>query len=95
METSIHTRARRTDPSTSREAGQLAPSTYHYNKIIEALKSFGPMGVHGIALVSDLDPSQVFRRMKELEKFGVVCLTGERVPSPTRYEREWQLVEVL
>jgi predicted transcriptional regulator len=85
--------ARISDPSTSHLAASKAPRELHWDKITKALYEFGPMGVHGIALVADLDPAQVFRRMKELETYGVICLTGDKVNSPTRLEREWRLVE--
>jgi hypothetical protein len=86
-------RARRNDPETSKEAGRHAPTTKHYDSILEALNQFGPMGCHGIALVTELDPAQVFRRMSELQKIGAVCLTGDKVSSPSsRAEREWEAV---
>jgi predicted ArsR family transcriptional regulator len=88
-------RARRSDPETSKEAGRSAPTAKHYEAILEALNEFGPMGCHSIAQVTNLDPSQVFRRMSELQKIGAVCLTGDKVSSPAgRSEREWQAVEV-
>ena len=86
-------RARKNDPETSKEAGRSAPTAKHYEAILEALNEFGPMGCHNIALVTELDPSQVFRRMSELQKIGAVCLTGDKVSSPAgRAEREWEAV---
>ena len=86
-------RARKNDPETSKEAGRGAPTAKHFEAILGALNEFGPLGVHGIATVADLDPSQVFRRMTELERMGFVRLTGYKVSSPScRSEREWEVV---
>ena len=67
----------------------------HFEKIVECLRRFGPMGKDGIAELVGLDGNQVARRMKELEKNGRVELTGRTTKSNSgRAEREWQFVPV-
>jgi len=89
----IFKRARTTDPQTSKDAGEqitdAAPK--HYQMILEALESNGEMGKDGIAYVSGLRSDQVWRRLPEMQKLGLVKLTGRTVDSFSgRKEREWE-----
>ena len=88
----IFKRARSTDPMTSHLAAQqiaeVAPD--HFKMILEALESNGAMGKDGIAYASGLDGNQVARRLPEMQKLGLVALTGKTVESFSgRQEREW------
>ena len=90
-------RARGLDPSTSHAAADqsIDLAKQHFEKIVECLRRFGPMGKDGIAELVGLDGNQVARRMKELEKDGRVELTGRTIKSNSgRSEREWQFVPV-
>ena len=90
-------RARGLDPSTSHAAADqsIDLAKQHFEKIVECLRRFGPMGKDGIAELVGLDGNQVARRMKELEKDGLVELTGRTTKSNSgRSEREWQFVPV-
>lgn len=89
-----HPRARESDPYTSwlaaDQAGSLAKR--HSQKILAALGQ-RPMGKDGICEVTGLDGVQVARRLPELQRQGLVTLTGKTVLSNTRrQEREWALV---
>jgi len=89
------TKARRKDPATSKDAAKAAKSLLegHWKEILDCLKDCGAMGKDKIAQYSSLDPNQVARRMKELQKAGLVELTGELVESNSgRMEREWRIV---
>jgi DNA-binding MarR family transcriptional regulator len=84
--------ARNTDPYTSHLAAESMKPSVHYSLIIGALNT--PAGKTIIAQRSGLDPSQVSRRLNELEKAGVIGLTGKTVKSDTnRQEREWYLIK--
>jgi hypothetical protein len=49
------------------------------------------MGKDEIAFWTDLDPNAVARRLPELQKLGIVTLTGKTVLSNAgRKEREWK-----
>jgi DNA-binding Lrp family transcriptional regulator len=65
-------RARGLDPLTSHAAADqsIDLAKQHFEKIVECLRRFGPMGKDGIAELVGLDGNQVARRMKELEKDG-------------------------
>ena len=86
-------RARKLDPTTSQEAAQaisqVAP--IHLQRIHECLHEHGPMGKDSIAMALDMNPNQVSRRLPELQKMGLVELTGKTVASNSgRQEREWR-----
>lgn len=92
----LFARSRKDDPQTSKDAGQsitmVAPK--HYQTIHEALKDNGPMGKDGIAYVTGLDGNQIARRLPEMQKLGMVKLTGQTVESLSgRKEREWSINE--
>ena len=82
-------RARSTDPVTSFEAAEINPEK-HFAMIVECLSTHGPMGKDGIASRLGLESSAVSRRLPELQKMGLVKLTGNIVKSSkNRNEREW------
>jgi len=84
--------ARHTDPATSHMAAQMAVVFLddHYSLIVSALEEFGPMGVDAIGRCINLSGHQVGKRMGELERRGLVRLTGRTVPSASgRAQREW------
>lgn len=91
------TKARHDDPETSKEAAKSAKSLVegHHSEIVQCLKDCGPMGVDKIAQYADMDSSQVYRRMKELQKAGWVELTGNTVKADSgRQQREWSVTNV-
>jgi predicted ArsR family transcriptional regulator len=82
-------RARSTDPVTSFEAAEINPEK-HFAMIVDCLSTHGPMGKDGIASRLGLESSAVSRRLPELQKMGLVKLTGNIVKSSkNRNEREW------
>jgi len=84
-------RARSTDPVTSFEAAEINPEK-HFAMIVECLKQHGPLGKDGIASRLNLESSAVSRRLPELQKMGLVKLTGNIVKSSKgRNEREWSV----
>ena len=88
----LFNRARKTDPQTSKDAGEQIADTApkHFETILEALELNGPMGKDGIAYASGLRPDQVWRRLPEMQKLKLVKLTGKTVESFSgRQEREW------
>jgi predicted ArsR family transcriptional regulator len=86
--------ARRSDPRTSHWAAEQAKELAgrHRTLIVYALAQHGPMGKDGIASkVRGLDGVAVCRRLGELQKAGLIELTGKEVPSTSgRLEREWR-----
>jgi predicted transcriptional regulator len=87
-------RVRKTDPVTSFEAAEaikpVAPQ--HFEIILECLKTYGPLGKDGIASLTKLDGNQVARRLNEMQKIGLIHLTGKTVKSDSgRSEREWSV----
>jgi predicted ArsR family transcriptional regulator len=83
-------RARSTDPVTSFEAAEQVKPDKHFAMIVECLKQHGPLGKDGIASRLGLESSAVSRRLPELQKMGVIKLTGNIVKSSkNRNEREW------
>lgn len=86
-------RSRKTDPITSHQAAdqikKVAP--VHMQTIHDCLHEYGPMGKDGIARITGLDGNAVARRLPEMEKMKLVCLTGFVVQSNAgRAEREWK-----
>lgn len=88
----IFNRARNSDPLTSHQAAdQVTTTSKHFQTIHLALIEHGPMGKDGIAQKTGLEPNAVARRLPELQKLGLVTLTGRTVQSKAnRKEREWQ-----
>jgi CRP-like cAMP-binding protein len=87
-------RARFKDVFTSKEAADSVKrfDKEHYELILKALKDHGHLGKSGIAKASGLDDAAVSRRLGELQKLGLIELTGEVVLSASkRKEREWKL----
>jgi len=85
-------KARTSDPYTSHMAAQSINPSAHYALIIDALK-LSPAGKTLIAKRSGLHHGQVARRLTELERSGVIGLTGKTVKSDSnRQEREWYLL---
>jgi hypothetical protein len=85
--------ARRTDPATShaaaRQAKELAAD--HQRAILACLEAHGALGKDGIAARTMLTGHAVGKRMAELQRMGLVMLTGRNVPSTAgRAEREWR-----
>ena len=84
--------ARNTDPFTSHLAAKAMNPSAHYALIIDALK-LSPAGKTLIAKRSGLHHGQVARRLTELERNGLITLTGKTVKSDSnRQEREWYLL---
>jgi DNA-binding transcriptional regulator YhcF (GntR family) len=49
------------------------------------------MGKDTIGLITQMNPNQISRRLPEMEKMGLVELTGNTVTSLSgRQEREWR-----
>ncbi len=86
-------RARTTDPETSKQAAEQAEdlANKHFSLIHLALIKNGALGKDGIAYVTGLDGNQVARRLPEMQRLGVIELTGQKVESLSgRMEREWR-----
>ena len=88
----IFGRARNSDPVTSHQAAdQVTTTSKHFQIIHLALIEHGPMGKDEIAHFTDLEPNAVARRLPELQKLGLVMLTGKTVQSNAgRKERQWK-----
>ena len=86
-------RVRNSDPVTSHQAAEsITDVSSHYAQILEALSTIGPLGKDGISFYSRLDPNQIARRLKEMQKLGLIRLTGKTVKSNSNHpEREWTL----
>jgi predicted transcriptional regulator len=85
-------RVRKTDPETSFQAAEsIKPvSERHFQVILECLQAHGALGKDGIASLTNLDGNQVARRLNEMQKIGLIHLTGKTVKSNSgRSEREW------
>lgn len=84
--------ARRTDPPTSKIAGERAGGLVadHHRRILEAL-TLGPAGKTEIGLRCGLTEQQVARRMHELRRAGLVERTGRQARSASdRPEDEYR-----
>jgi len=86
-------RVRTSDPATSHQAAaSISDVSSHYAQILEALSTIGPLGKDGISFYSKLDPNQIARRLNEMQKLGLISLTGKTVKSNSnRQEREWTI----
>jgi len=88
-------RARNTDPVTSWEAADDAKelAKAHSAAILKTLIKHGPLGKDGIAFFAVMDGIQVARRLPEMQRDGLVGLTGKTVKSMAkRSEREWYAI---
>ena len=86
--------ARKTDPATSKDAAkraaQFAPT--HQGKIMEVLRK-GKASPEEIAQQIGIDAYQVRKRLPELERAGLICVTGETVPTISgRTQRVWRVL---
>ena len=88
----IFNRARNSDPVTSHQAADHVTTTSrHFQLIHLVLIEHGPMGKDAIAQKAGLEPNAVARRLPELQRLGLVTLTGKTVKSASnRKEREWK-----
>jgi predicted transcriptional regulator len=87
-------RVRTTDPLTSFEAAESIKPVVnkHYEIILECLKTYGALGKDGISSLTKLESNQVARRLNEMQKIGLIHLTGRTVKSNSgRNEREWEI----
>ena len=87
-------RVRKTDPVTSHEAAEAIKPVagQHYQVILECLQTYGALGKDGISAMTNLDSNQVARRLNEMNKLGLIKLTGKTVQSDSgRQEREWTI----
>ena len=85
-------RVRATDPVTSFEAAEAIKPVVsdHHRIILECLQEYGALGKDGISARTKLDGNQVARRLNEMQKIGLIHLTGKTVKSDSgRNEREW------
>lgn len=90
-------RARATDAITSFQAADSIKDVakMHQEVIVACLQRFGALGKDGIATHTGLQSNQVARRLSELEKMGLIELTGQTVKSNSgRQEREWRFKPV-
>ena len=88
-----HIRVRASDPITSFLAADSVHTfaSQHSAAILQCL-ALGPAGKDGIAAHIGLDGHQIGKRLTELEREGLVMLTGAKVQSKSgRLEREWRL----
>jgi uncharacterized tellurite resistance protein B-like protein len=87
--------ARAGDPETSHMAAASVTDSFvnsHYAQILEALTTIGPLGKDGISFYSKLQANQIARRLNEMQKLGLIRLTGKTVKSNSnRQEREWTI----
>ncbi|CAB4184826.1 hypothetical protein UFOVP1124_41 [uncultured Caudovirales phage] len=82
-------------PATSLAAGRAVRprlKNSHGGVILVAL-DMGPAGKTAIGRLCGLTDQQVIRRMRDLERDGLVCRTGREVLSAANLrETEWRLV---
>lgn len=87
---------RRADPPTSAAAARAVTprmKTEHEGLILVALEC-GPAGKTRLAELCGLTDQQVIRRMRSLEREGLVVRTGREVLSAAgRAETEWKVKE--
>ncbi len=90
-----HYRARNLDPITIWQAADQAKdlAKAHAAVILKTLMEQGPLGKDGIAFFAVMDGNQVARRLPEMQRDGLVGLTGKTVKSMAkRQEREWYAI---
>jgi predicted transcriptional regulator len=81
------TRARRDDPQTSKDAAASVNQFGNeaHQTILRAIVIHGPMTFYEIAHHTGLRPDQVWRRLSELHKMGLIEPLMEDVMSPDGY----------
>ena len=87
--------ARRSDPATSHAAAASARELqlHHHDLIVGVLKRSGSLGKDGVSARCDLTGHACGKRLSELERMGLIALTGRQVFSTAgRLEREWVAV---
>ncbi len=87
------TLARRTDPTTSREAAARVKefAAGHHKLILDCLLEHGPLSPDQIATKIRLDKFQICRRLPEMQRANLAEPTGETRPSASgRNERVWR-----
>ncbi len=88
-------KARRANPGTSKAAAQSAEpvARRHHRLILVALESMQDGTAAEIAEAAGLQPHAVGKRLYELEKRGVIAVTGETRAMPSgRQGRVWRCV---
>jgi predicted Rossmann fold nucleotide-binding protein DprA/Smf involved in DNA uptake len=88
-----HPLFRTTDPVTSRLAARQAVGVQadHHQRILKALE-LGPASATGIAARSGLDKHRVLKRLRELNRSGLIQETGRLLVNEAgRREREWRM----
>jgi predicted ArsR family transcriptional regulator len=86
--------ARRSDPETSKQAAASARElqAHHHAVILAALRKHGDAGKDRLGALTNLTGVAICRRLPELQRLGLIELTGKTVPSTSgRQEREWRL----
>ena len=86
---------RASDPITSFEAADGARlfRRSQEKRIVAILTTFGALGVDDIALMCDLEPHAVGKRVTKLGRDGLIELTGEYVTSRSGHrQRQWRIV---
>ena len=87
-------RVRSSDPVTSFEAAEGVKQfeKQHNYIIVACLQTYGALGKDGISRHCALDRQQVSKRLHELQRAGIIRLTGKTVKSDAnKNEREWTL----
>ena len=85
--------ARRADPATSHATAAMAGGVRadHEKRILAALR-LGPASKDGIAERANLSGHVVGKRLRQMEREGLIEVTGaERLSDSNRLEREWRL----
>ena len=85
---------RASDPITSFEAAESAQEFQHTHEelIMNSLTFIGRMCVDDIALMCDLQPHAVGKRIAKLEREGRIVWTGKYVKSNSSHrQREWRV----
>lgn len=88
--------ARRSDPATSHAAAERAMrfAGSHRQQVLDALCEHGPMTVDMIAKRTGLKSQQINKRTPDLERAGLIELTGRELPSDSGCpEREWRAIQ--
>jgi len=88
-------RARKHDPRTSHAAAESVDrfANGHYALILISLRDHGPMTVAEIAVATGLGEHQCNKRTSELQRSGLISLTGGTRPGPSgRQQRVWMAV---
>jgi len=90
------THTRRSDPSTSYRSARRAEyrAGSHKAKILETMRNRPPMNWEEIARIAGMKDSQVWKRLPDLEKDGMVIpMVEERKTSTGSPARLWKLAD--